>query len=53
MFSKSWDKSLVGAALLTAKKVHALKRSVMATHDARLAARAPKVVELVDGLIQT
>ena len=25
---------------------------VMATHDARLAARAPKVVELVDGLIQ-
>jgi len=26
---------------------------VMATHDARLAARAPKVVELVDGLIQT
>jgi predicted ABC-type transport system involved in lysophospholipase L1 biosynthesis ATPase subunit len=23
----------------------------MATHDARLAARAPKVVELVDGLI--
>jgi putative ABC transport system ATP-binding protein len=26
---------------------------IMATHDARLAARAPKVVELVDGLIQT
>jgi ABC-type lipoprotein export system ATPase subunit len=25
---------------------------IMATHDARLAARAPKVVELVDGLIQ-
>jgi ABC-type lipoprotein export system ATPase subunit len=25
---------------------------VMATHDARVAARAPKVVELVDGLIQ-
>ena len=26
---------------------------IMATHDARLAARAPKVVELVDGLIQS
>jgi predicted ABC-type transport system involved in lysophospholipase L1 biosynthesis ATPase subunit len=25
---------------------------IMATHDARLAARAPKVVELVDGLIE-
>ena len=25
---------------------------IMATHDARLAARAPRVVELVDGLIQ-